>query len=221
MAQLPLFPLGTVLFPGQILPLRVFEPRYVALMSDLLEQPGQERCFGVVSLLRGNEVGTDSVPELARTGTAAVITHLRSGAGGPAGVMFAIRTRGARRFRLESFAADPTPYYVGTVTWLEDPAADPGELERAVDEATGAYQAYLQAAGGEAEALAGPPEHLAYELVSAISLPIADRQAVLDTDDPVARLRLVSRLLRRETALFGGQRWVPTERYTFGPPSQN
>ena len=53
MARLPLFPLGTVLFPGVRLPLQVFEPRYVALLRDLAEMPPAERAFGVVTSTSG------------------------------------------------------------------------------------------------------------------------------------------------------------------------
>jgi len=52
---LPMFPLGSVLFPGMPLPLRVFEPRYVAMLSSLLGHTQRE--FGVVLIERGSEVG--------------------------------------------------------------------------------------------------------------------------------------------------------------------
>jgi len=61
-ARLPLFPLGTVLFPGLVLPLHVFEPRYRDLVRDLLALPaGQAREFGVVAIQRGWEVGAEAV----------------------------------------------------------------------------------------------------------------------------------------------------------------
>ncbi|GEK22035.1 LON peptidase substrate-binding domain-containing protein [Cellulomonas xylanilytica] len=53
--ELAMFPLGSVLFPGMPLPLRVFEPRYLALLSAVLDQPARE--FGVVLIERGSEVG--------------------------------------------------------------------------------------------------------------------------------------------------------------------
>lgn len=54
MHELPMFPLGTVLFPHMVLPLHVFEPRYRALMADVLAAEGE---FGVVLISRGHEVG--------------------------------------------------------------------------------------------------------------------------------------------------------------------
>lgn len=57
--ELAMFPLGSVLFPGMPLQLRVFEPRYVAMLSSLLS--GTEREFGVVLIERGSEVGGGDV----------------------------------------------------------------------------------------------------------------------------------------------------------------
>ncbi len=221
MSQLPLFPLGTVLFPGVELPLQVFEPRYVELLRDLGQRSPRERLFGVVALRRGNEVGADGSPELAAIGTAARLTSIRTAAGGPTGVVLVIETVGESRFRLDSFEADETPYFVGAVTWLEDAPTDPDELARAAAQASTAYDSFRTAVGGTVRPVDAPPERLAYEIVEAVALPVEDRQAVLDTSDPVRRLTLVTRLLRRESLLFGGLHLMPTERYTFGAPSQN
>lgn len=221
MSELPLFPLGTVLFPGVHLPLQVFEPRYVELLRDLGRRLPPERRFGVVALRRGNEVATGETPELAVTGTAARLTSIRSAAGGPTGLVLVIESVGETRFRLDSFAAHDTPYFVGEVTWLEDAPVDPEELARAAAEARAAYDTFLTAAGGTPRAVDAPPERLAYEIVEAVALPVEDRQAVLDIGDPVRRLTLVTRLLRRESVLFGGLHLMPTERYSFGAPSQN
>ena len=66
MTELPLFPLQTVLFPGGLLPLRIFEPRYVDMVSRCLRDEGS---FGVVLILDGAEVG--AVGELAGVGCSA------------------------------------------------------------------------------------------------------------------------------------------------------
>jgi uncharacterized protein len=221
MSRLPLFPLGTVLFPGARLPLQVFEPRYVELLRDLGQRPPGDRRFGVVALRRGNEVGADSAPELAAIGTAARLTSISTAAGGPTGVVLVIETVGESRFRLDSFAAAEKPYFVGEVTWLADAAPDADALARAAAEASAAYDAFLTAVGGTVRPVDAPLERLAYEIVEAVALPIEDRQAVLDSSDPLRRLTLVTRLLRRESVLFGGMNLMPTERYTFGTPSQN
>ena len=69
---LPLFPLGTVLFPGGLLPLHIFEPRYRALMHDLMSEP-EPWSFGVVAIREGHEVGADSLRSLYDVGCNAVI----------------------------------------------------------------------------------------------------------------------------------------------------
>ena len=109
MARLPLFPLGTVLFPGSPLPLQVFEPRYVQLLRDLAERQPRERMFGVVSLQRGNEVGADGHPVLAPTGTTARLTSIRSAQGGPTGVVLVIETVGSGSGRVSASARAQSP----------------------------------------------------------------------------------------------------------------
>jgi Lon protease-like protein len=68
--RLPMFPLGTVLFPHAVIPLHVFEPRYKALMQDCLEG---DRRFGVVLIERGSEVGGGD--QRAGVGTQGLITR--------------------------------------------------------------------------------------------------------------------------------------------------
>ena len=112
-------------------------------------------------------------------------------------------------------------YYVGSVTWLSDEPCDPDELREAAGEARAAFEAFQVAAGGGPEIGDPAPEELAYAIAQAVALPLPDRQALLDTDNPLARLRLLVRLLRREAVLFGGLRLAPAERSSFGSPSQN
>ena len=64
MPSLPLFPLGTVLLPGARLPLVLFEPRYLELARRLAELAEDDRCFGVVLIRKGHEVGAGAVQDL-------------------------------------------------------------------------------------------------------------------------------------------------------------
>lgn len=221
MSQLPLFPLGTVLFPGARLPLRIFEHRYVELIRHLGSLPADERIFGVVAIHKGHEVGTDREPVLATTGTAARVRHIRQGPGGPAGVTFEVEAVGEKRFRLESVRTGAGGYSVGEVTWVEDLPAVPDAAARAAGEAREAYRDFLVSVGAAPGAPDVADERLAYEITQTVALPLSDRQEVLAEDDPVARLALVTRLLRRETVLFGGLRLMPAETRSFGAPSQN
>src|SRR5258707_15026625 len=64
---LPLFPLGTVLYPGLVLPLHVFEDRYKQLVRDLLNEP-EPRRFGVIAIRVGRETGIGGVSALHEGG---------------------------------------------------------------------------------------------------------------------------------------------------------
>ena len=83
--EMPLFPLNVVLFPGMVLPLHVFEPRYREMINHCIEE---EKPFGVVLIDEGQEVGGPAAPRLVGTaaprlvGTAARITSTGWTAGG-------------------------------------------------------------------------------------------------------------------------------------------
>ena len=89
--SLPLFPLGTVLFPGGVLPLRVFEARYVDMMRECMKA---EQPFGVCLIKEGSEVGVPAVPH--QTGTLASITDFDMQQPGVLNIV----TRGGGRFRV-------------------------------------------------------------------------------------------------------------------------
>ena len=91
--RLPLFPLGTVLFPGMLLPLHLFEERYRCLMRD---RQGADPIFGVVLTRHGREVGDR--PEIHAVGTAASLL----GAGRYPDGRYDVVVRGTRRFRVEA-----------------------------------------------------------------------------------------------------------------------
>ncbi len=120
---LPLFPLGAVLFPGMILPLRVFEERYRQMVADLLAKPEAAREFGVIAIRRGREVaaasapGIDNAPELHDIGC---VARLRESTRHPDG-RFDLVTVGTRRFRLLR-TDDSLPYYQGEVEELPEQA---------------------------------------------------------------------------------------------------
>src|ERR1700743_824167 len=72
LTRLPLFPLGTVLFPGMLLPLHIFEDRYKELLQDLLDGP-EPRRFGVIAIKKGRETGVEGVSSLYEVGCTAPI----------------------------------------------------------------------------------------------------------------------------------------------------
>ncbi|MPQ99253.1 peptidase S16 [Modestobacter sp. I12A-02628] len=126
---IPLFPLGSPLFPGVVLPLQVFEPRYRRLVADLVALPAgsDRRFFGVVAIRQGWEVERVAPAEaLFDIGTTALLRAVTPQPDGG----FRIVTVGGDRFRLlDVHVADDPPYLQADVEWLAD--------EEAAEEAAG------------------------------------------------------------------------------------
>ncbi|WP_067487642.1 LON peptidase substrate-binding domain-containing protein [Actinomadura hibisca] len=217
---LPLFPLGTVLFPGLVLPLHLFEDRYLRLAADLLGRPGPRR-FGVVGIELGHQAGAppdlgpEPVPRLAEVGC---VAELHEAAERPDG-RYDIVTVGSRRFRLKG-VDDSLPYLRGEVEPLpEDPGADPGPAAR---RARGLYQVYrrrIAAVGGQpAEEVELPdePVRLSYLIASAMVLDGHDKQRLLAAEDATLRLRAECGLLARENRLLKALPTVPAGQFLDG-----
>jgi Lon protease-like protein len=144
--ELPLFPLRTVLFPGVVLPLHVFEARYRALTERCL---AEEEPFGVVLLRAGREVGGGAV-RLAPVGTMAEIRRTSQYADG----RFDLVTVGTRRFRLDRAVEGRQPYLMGEVTPLGESLGDPARASQLASAVGTLFLRYLQryqAVGGSGE----------------------------------------------------------------------
>jgi Lon protease-like protein len=141
---IPLFPLGTPLFPGVVLPLQIFEPRYRRLMDDLLRLPeaGDGRFFGVVAIRQGWEVEQVAPAEaLYDIGCTARLQAVRPQPDGG----FRIVTVGGDRFRLlDVVIADDPPYLQAEVDWLSE--------EEAAEEAAGNSAGLVETGGGPLDA---------------------------------------------------------------------
>ena len=108
--QIPLFPLNTVLFPGGPLPLRIFEPRYLDMLSRCMKD---DRPFGVLLIREGAEVGPATTWDV---GTLAKVTDWYQGSDGILGVT----AIGTERFRLLAAERQPDGLNVGEVEILPD-----------------------------------------------------------------------------------------------------
>jgi Lon protease-like protein len=214
--ELALFPLGhTVLFPGVVLPLHVFEERYRQLVRTLVAQDDrQPRRFGVVAIRQGWEVGADAVSALHTVGCAA---ELRRVSRYPDG-RFDIVTVGSERFRLLSVDSSTKPYLVGSVEWLPADEPDGAEAELLVAAVGTLFTEYAAATAGlrvaEAERpelpeLPTDPSALSYLVASSAVLTLEDRQALLEAGTAAARLRAELRLLKRETTMVRRLRALP------------
>lgn len=135
--EIPLFPLHTVLCPGIVLPLHVFEERYRAMTRHCLET-GEP--FGVVLIRDGREVGGDGVTTLAGVGAFA---EIREAGRYPDG-RYDLLAAATGRFAIESVDTRREPYLIAEVTALEDEVGDEPRAERLAAAAIRRFVRYLE-----------------------------------------------------------------------------
>ncbi|MFZ5870850.1 MAG: LON peptidase substrate-binding domain-containing protein [Actinomycetota bacterium] len=206
MQQLPLFPLGTVLVPGLVLPLHVFEPRYRDLVADLLTRPEGERAFGVVAIKEGHEVGRDGVRALYGVGCTAVVQDVTAYDDG----RYDLVTTGSGRFRLDRLDETAgTPYLTGWVTPLPESDGEDVDVPALARQVGLAFAAYRERLGAPQTGLPASPRVLSYLVAAAMVLDLADRQALLEQPDTARRLVAERHLLHRERLLLDVLRAVP------------
>lgn len=188
MAELPLFPLGTVLLPGGSLALRIFEPRYL----DLVRRCGRSgEGFGVCLILEGGEAGAPALP--ASVGTEAVIVDFAMTEDG----LLGITVEGRRRFRVGRAQARHDGLLVGEIDWLDEPAPASVRDEHALLSVLLAR--ILDKAGIEHEGAGkgrlADAGWVGWRLAEWLPLSPRERQQLLQLDDPHARLQsLLERL---------------------------
>ncbi|MEJ7761385.1 MAG: LON peptidase substrate-binding domain-containing protein [Thermomicrobiales bacterium] len=204
--SMPLFPLSGVLFPGAILPLHIFEPRYLTMLADLEAFPPDDRRIGVVLTKVGSEVGDR--PTIHDHGTSAAVIVRR---GLPDGRELIVLL-GQRRFAVAGSSWDG-PYLVGQVRMLDDEEVDPGAAAPLVTKVRAAFSAYLGVVASimgspvdlDLDAMPDDPAGLGYWIASRVSANPWESQAMLEAVTPADRLDIVLRFLRRERALLAEQ----------------
>jgi Lon protease-like protein len=183
-SELALFPLSTVLFPGGPLRLRIFEPRYLDMVRHCLKE---SRSFGVVLILEGLEAG--EAASVAATGTSARLVDFDTLPDG----LLGIDCLGERRFRLRRRWQQADGLNVAEVDYLPDdaPCALPaelahlGELLREVLPQLGDRYTHVTA-GYEDAGWVGN------RWAEVLPLSGAEKQQLLELDDPLARLAQVA-----------------------------
>jgi len=219
--RLPLFPLGSVLFPGLVLPLHIFEPRYRQLVEDLLAGP-EPRQFGVIAIRRGRETGVDGVSALFETGCTAVLRQAERLDDGK----FDVVAVGGQRFRLGELA-DPAPYLSGEVELLPDEVGDQAEAAlaaEAVQRLFRAYLALLSERGGVRVTVSDLPDEpvlLSHLVAAAVVVDLPDKQRLLEEPDARWRLTAERRLLAREIRMTRSLTTTPAPDLRYTPYSQN
>ncbi|MEU6203605.1 LON peptidase substrate-binding domain-containing protein [Micromonospora musae] len=231
-ARLPVFPLGTVLFPGLVLPLHIFEERYRALVRDLVQLPeGAAREFGVVAIQAGWEVaptapdgrpvpggGEVTLHEVGCTAELRQVTELPDGG-------FDIVTVGRRRFRIAEVDRSAA-YLTAEVEWLPEPGGADEAAELLAARVISVFRQYLGLIRPEqqdiSEQLPEDPTVLSHLVAATAALTVEDRQRLLAIDDTTTRLGTELRLLNREAALLRQVRAVPVPLEELAsPPTPN
>ncbi len=216
---IPLFPLGTVLFPGGPLALHIFEDRYRALIADLLALPESERRFGVIAIRSGREVGADGIRALHEIGCMAMITAVASGSDGT----YDIETVGSTRFRVRSVDRE-RPYLCATVEWLPEPIGEVGALDAIVTKRYADYRDALGELRGvllETAQLPDDARLLSYLVAATVIADLPDRQRFLAELDAAGRLAAEGRWLALEASLMRNLSAVPAGRMINVPSSIN
>lgn len=204
-----MFPLGSVLMPGAMLPLHVFEPRYRQLVQDRLADDTHE--FGVVLIERGSEVGGGDVR--CMVGTVAKMIQVAELADG----RYALITVGTRRIRINAWMSD-NPYPLADVEdWLDDEpnigdegdGGDFGDVSQEIATVFGrvrrmnalASELGLEAVDVMAE-ISDDPLVASYELANLAPIGPSDRQRLLEAGGPRQRLTLITEVLGDVEALL-------------------
>jgi Lon protease-like protein len=242
--RLPLFPLNSVLFPGLVLPLNIFEERYRAMMRELLKTPEDEpRRFAVVAIRDGFEVaqtapglpdptatlergptagfGTDPLKAFHKVGCVADAATIRERADGT----FEVLATGTTRMRLLSVEASG-PFLTAELDPLpEEPGDEAGALAEGVLRSFRQYQKRL--AGARERSLAtgadlpDEPGVVSYLVAAAMMLDTPTKQRLLQAPDTASRLRDELKLLRSETSIIRTLPSLPASDLTRGPTSLN
>jgi len=192
---LPLFPLSTVLFPGALLGLKIFETRYLDLVSECLRS---SQPFGVICLRQGAEAGRGKTPvQLEQVG---VLAHIEEADAEQPGILH-LRCLGGRRFRLTGPATqrDSGLWQARAEPIEPDPPRAPGP---AVQHTVDALAEAIRKLQSQDKHPFAPPYRLddagwvANRWCELLPVSLAAKQKLMELDDPVIRLSLVDGFLR-------------------------
>jgi uncharacterized protein len=191
--EIPLFPLDTVLFPGGVLPLKIFEQRYLDMAAACMKE---KRPFGICLIATGKEVG--GVAEPHAVGTLAEIAHWEMEQLG----ILMITAHGGKRFRiLESYAA-PDKLLRATVEVIDDdgPLPMPPERQRLLP--------LLRRVASDIGPARFPEPHrfddaewVGYRITEILPVQNLAKQKLLELEDPLSRLEILEKFLDQRKLL--------------------
>jgi len=187
---LPLFPLNTVLFPGCMLDLQIFEARYLDMISRCMKQ-GEG--FGVVCIIEGAEVG-EAAGQFSAIGCEALVRDFDQRPNG----LLGIRVEGGRRFRVQRAQVLPDQLTLAEVEWLDEQPEQPLAAEHA--DLLALHSALSAHPLVESLGMPGAPAGqvaLANQLAYLLPLDAEQKLQLLEISEVMLRLELLQQLLER------------------------
>ena len=185
--RVPIFPLNTVLFPGGLLPLRIFEARYMDMTRDCLKRDAP---FGVCLIHEGSEVGAPAVPE--GIGCLAKILEWDMQQQG----ILNLKTRGSQRFRILARETNTQGLISADVELI------PPDASVAVSEKFAPCARLLEMLVADQGKPIFPEPHafddaawVGYRLTEILPVPLLAKQKLLELTDSLARLSILQRFL--------------------------
>ena len=192
--DIPLFPLGTVLFPNQLMPLHIFEERYKQMIGECLEDDTE---FGVVLIKQGREVGDGAIP--FTVGTTASIANVQRL---PEGRMN-LQVIGREPFRIVN-VTQQHPYLRGEIEPLEREVGGTEGLDSVIASIKQQFSTHLDILAGLSDRervdlnLDLDAEGLSYLVASVLAIQMPEKQELLELTQAGERLRREATLLARE-----------------------
>ncbi len=195
-----LFPLNTVLFPDGVLPLRVFETRYIDMVRECMKD---ERPFGVVRILTGAEIGQAAVPD-----DVGCIAHIAEWDMPEMGVLM-LRTVGGQRFRIQEKRVHKDQRIEAMVTMIDDDPATPVSAPHA--DCAKALKSIIDEVNQKGTAEQGvdfispfsdPPRlddasWVANRWCEILPVPLLAKQKLMELEDAQGRLAIVHQYLQQ------------------------
>jgi uncharacterized protein len=193
-----IFPLGTVLFPGGVLPLRIFEARYVDMVRQCMRN---DEPFGVCRITEGNEVGKAAEHELI--GCAARIVNFDKE---PSGILN-LRTIGEQRFKINSSHVNKQGLIIADIDYLpsEDDAIIPLDMARCIKVIERVISELVDTEPDVMKRVLEPPfllksaSWVSHRLCEILPFGPSSKQLMLELNDPIQRLSIVNEVLQKHT----------------------
>ena len=192
---IPLFPLRTVLFPGGLLPLKVFEQRYIDMTAACMKE---RTPFGVVMITAGDEVATRGIPAFANFGTLATITNWDM----PELGILHVLTEGLSRFSVREHRVQPDKLLVADVVDV------PAEPRVPLPDDAQPLARLLEKIATRVGPQNFPADHdyrdatwVGYRLAELLPLPLTIKQSMLEINDAQVRLKVLGQFLQQRGLL--------------------